>query len=277
MRKIIWNKTYKPLINKVRKAINSFDLIQEGDKIAIGLSGGKDSMILLYSLYTIKKIWPINFDLISVYLDLGWQIDYREIKAFSEKLGIPFHYVKTDIAEIVFEERKEKNPCSLCSNMRRGALNRYAKKEGCNKLALGHHLDDCVETFLLSLTYEGRIHTFAPKAWLDRIDITIIRPLVFVHENDIVDLLEKYNIPTAEKACPLDGKSKREEIKDDLAKISKKNPQAKDKIMTAISNQLWGDFNSIFAENLAKSNNHQLEDKPDNPDFEPCKEGDHAK
>ncbi len=277
MRKIIIKEMRHPLINKVKRAIKSFQLIEEGDKIAIGLSGGKDSMILLYSLYTIKKIWPINFELISVFLDMGWQIDYEEIKAFSEKLDIPFHYVKSDIGQVVFDIREEKRPCSLCAKMRRGALNTYAKKEGCNKLALGHHMDDCVETFLMSLTYEGRIHSFSPKSWLDRMDITIIRPLIFVYEKDITHLVKKYNFPTVKKACPFDGKSKRQEIKEILAQMTAKNPKAKDKIMTVILNQLWGDFNQIFAENFANSSTHQLKDIPDTGDSEPYKECGHAK
>ena len=277
MRKIIIKEMRHPLINKVKRAIKSFQLIEEGDKIAIGLSGGKDSMILLYSLYTIKKIWPINFELISVFLDMGWQIDYEEIKAFSEKLDIPFHYVKSDIGQVVFDVREEKRPCSLCAKMRRGALNSYAKKEGCNKLALGHHMDDCVETFLMSLTYEGRIHSFAPKAWLDKMDITIIRPLIFVYEKDISHLVKKYNFPTVQKICPFDGKSKRQEIKELLTEMTVKNPKAKDKIMNVILNQLWGDFNQVFAGNLANSSIQQPADNPNKLDFETYKEDGHAK
>lgn len=234
------------LVHKVKRAIRSFNLIQEGDNIAIGVSGGKDSTILLYSLYTIKKIWPIKFELNSVFLDLGWEIDYSKIKAFSESLDIPFHYVETDIGRVVFEERKEKNPCSLCANMRRGALNNYAKSIGCNKVALGHHMDDCVETFMLSLTYEGRINTFSPKSYLDRTGITVIRPLIFVYEKDIIHLVEKFDLPTTKKACPIDGKSKRQEIKELLAEIVLKNPKAKDRIMSGITNQIWKDFNINF-------------------------------
>jgi len=235
------------LINKVKRAIKMFQLIEDGDNIAIGVSGGKDSIILLYSLYTIKKIWPIKFELNSVFLDLGWEIDYSQVKAFSESLDIPFHYVKTDIGKVVFEERAEKNPCSLCANMRRGALNNYAKSIGCNKVALGHHLDDCVETFMLSLTYEGRINTFDPKVYLDRCGITVIRPLIFVYEKDVICLIEKHSLPTAKKACPIDGKSKRQEIKELLADMVIKNPRAKDRIMNSITNQIWKDFNENFA------------------------------
>lgn len=237
------------LINKVKRAIKMFQILEDGDKVAIGVSGGKDSIILLYSLYTIKKIWPIKIELNSVFLDLGWEIDYSEVKAFSESLDIPFHYVKTDIGKIVFEEREEKNPCSLCANMRRGALNTYAKSIGCNKVALGHHMDDCVETFMLSLTYEGRINTFAPKVFLDRTEITVIRPLIFVYEKDIIKMIEKHQLPTAKKACPIDGKSKRQEIKELLADMVKNNPKAKDKMMNAITNQIWSDFNENFEKN----------------------------
>lgn len=248
------------LINKVKRAIKMFQLLEDGDKIAIGVSGGKDSVILLYSLYTIKKIWPIEIELNSVFLDLGWEIGYSEVKAFSESLDIPFHYVKTDIGQVVFDVRQEKSPCSLCANMRRGALNSYAKDIGCNKVALGHHMDDCVETFMLSLTYEGRINTFAPKVYLDRTEITVIRPLIFVYEKDIIRLIEKNNLPTAQKACPIDGKSKRQEIKELLADMVIKNPKAKDKIMNAISNQIWKDFN----ENFAKKSIPQKEDNSGN-------------
>ncbi len=248
------------LVNKVKRAIKMFQLLEDGDKVAIGVSGGKDSIILLYSLYTIKKIWPIKIELNSVFLDLGWEIDYSEVKAFSESLDIPFHYVKTDIGKIVFEEREEKNPCYLCANMRRGALNTYAKSIGCNKVALGHHMDDCVETFMLSLTYEGRINTFAPKVFLDRTEITVIRPLIFVYEKDIIKMIEKHQLPTAKKACPIDGKSKRQEIKELIADMVKNNPKAKDKMMNAITNQIWADFN----ENFEKNNTPKKEYSSDN-------------
>lgn len=248
------------LINKVKRAIRLFQLIEDGDKIAIGVSGGKDSIILLYSLYTIKKIWPIKFELHSVFLDLGWEINCSKIKAFSESLEIPFHSVKTDIGQVVFEKRKEKNPCSLCSNLRRGALNNYAKSIGCNKVALGHHMDDCVETFMLSLTYEGRINTFAPKMYLDRSGITVIRPLIFVYEKDIIDLIEKHKLPVAKKACPFEGKGKRLETKELLAGMVINNPMAKDRIMYAITNKLWLNFNEDFA----KKNIPGQEDIPDN-------------
>lgn len=256
----MWKKMRYQLVNKVKRAIKMFQLLEDGDKVAIGVSGGKDSIILLYSLYTIKKIWPIKIELNSVFLDLGWEINYSEVKAFSESLDIPFHYVKTDIGKIVFEEREEKNPCSLCANMRRGALNTYAKSIGCNKVALGHHMDDCVETFMLSLTYEGRINTFAPKVFLDRTEITVIRPLIFVYEKDIVKMIEKHQLPVAKKACPIDGKSKRQEIKELIADMVKNNPKAKDKMMNAITNQIWVDFN----ENFAKNNIPKKEDSFDN-------------
>ena len=255
----MWKKMRYQLVNKVKRAVKMFRLLEDGDKIAIGVSGGKDSIILLYSLYTIKKIWPIKIELCSVFLDLGWEIDYTEIKRFSESLDIPFHHVKTDIGKIVFEEREEKNPCSLCANMRRGALNSYAKSIGCNKVALGHHMDDCVETFMLSLTYEGRINTFAPKVYLDRVGITVIRPLIFVYEKDILRLIEKFGFPTAAKICPIDGKSKRQDIKELLAYMIKNNPKAKDRMMNAIVNQLWADFNENYEKNKLPA-----EDSPDN-------------
>lgn len=255
----MWKKMRYQLINKVKRSLKMFQLIEDGDRIAIGVSGGKDSMILLYSLYTIKKIWPIKIELYSVFLDLGWEIDYSEIKVFSENLEIPFHYVKTDIGKIVFEEREERNPCSLCANMRRGALNSYAKSIGCNKVALGHHMDDCVETFMLSLTYEGRINTFAPKVYLDRVGITVIRPLIFVYEKDIIKIIEKFQFPTAKKVCPLDGLSKRQEIKELLAYMVKSNPKAKDRMMNAITNQIWVNFNENYNANTLPE-----EDKSDN-------------
>ena len=235
----MWKKMRYQLINKVKRALKMYRLIEDGDRIAIGVSGGKDSIILLYSLYTIQKIWPIDFEIHAVFLDMGWQVDHREVQAFSESLGVPFHHVQTDIGKIVFEERQEKNPCSLCANMRRGSLNNYAKSIGCNKVALGHHMDDCVETFLMSLTYEGRIHTFSPKVYLDRVDITVIRPIIFVYEKDVVQMIKKFNFPIVDKSCPIDGKSKRQEIKELLAGMVKDNPKAKDRIMSGIVNQLW--------------------------------------
>ncbi|MBO5851210.1 MAG: tRNA 2-thiocytidine(32) synthetase TtcA, partial [Clostridia bacterium] len=180
--------TLQQLMSPVRRALDDYKMIQDGDKVAVGLSGGKDSLALLCALNGIRRFYPNKFELVAITVDMGLDYDESEKKAlkeFVEGLGVTYVIEKTQIAEVVFNERKEKNPCSLCANMRRGALNGKAKELGCNKVALGHHGDDLIETFFLSMFYEGRISTFHPVTELSRQDLTVIRPLIYARERDV--------------------------------------------------------------------------------------------
>lgn len=226
------------VLSLTRRAIDDYHMIQAGDKIAIGISGGKDSLTLLYALHGLKRFYPESFDIHAVTVDLGFgNQNFDQIKALCEELDIPYTVIKTEIAEIIFEQRKETNPCSLCAKMRKGALNEAMKAVGCNKIAYAHHKDDIIETFLMSLIYEGRIHTFSPVTYLDRMDVTVIRPLMYMKEVDVIGFVNKYQLPVAKSPCPVDGYTKREYIKQLLAKLNQENPGVKERMFTAIQNQ----------------------------------------
>ena len=212
-------------------------MIQEGDHIAVGISGGKDSLTLLYALHGLKRFYPNHFELSAITVDLGYeQCDFTLIKELCREMEIPYHIVKTDIAQILFEERKEKNPCSLCAKMRKGALNQAVKEIGCNKIAYAHHKDDIIETMILSLFFEGRFYSFSPKTYLDRMDLTVIRPIMFVDEADVIGFKNKYNLPVVKSACPVDGYTKRQYAKDLLADLNRQYPGIKQRMFTAILN-----------------------------------------
>ena len=212
-------------------------MIEDGDKIAIGISGGKDSLTLLYALNGLKRFYPKKFDIIGITVDLGFEnLNLDPIKLLCEELDIPYYIVKTDIAEIIFQTRKETNPCSLCAKMRKGALNEEIKRLGCNKVAYAHHKDDVVETMLMSLIFEGRFHSFSPMTYLDRMDITVIRPLLYVPEADVIGFRNKYNLPVAGKVCPVDGYTKREYAKELVKQLDRENPGAKERMFTAVIN-----------------------------------------
>lgn len=235
----MWRAYKHPMLKKVKQAMYELKMIEDNDHIAVGVSGGKDSIFLLNSLAVLKEILPVKFNIQAITLDLGYDNDYSSVDEYCKKLNIPYHIQKTDIAKIIFDERKEKNPCSLCAKMRRGALNNMAKELGCNKVALGHHLDDAIETFMLSLTYEGRIHCFAPSTYLSRIDLTVIRPLLYMAEKDIVYLVKKLELPIVKNNCPANGKTKRQEVKDLISNMRKTNPLVKEHMLSAIVNNLW--------------------------------------
>ncbi|MBO5926501.1 MAG: tRNA 2-thiocytidine(32) synthetase TtcA [Clostridia bacterium] len=225
------------LMSPVRRAIDDFNMILEGDKIAVGLSGGKDSIALLSALSGLRRFYPNKFDIIAVRVDMGLKCDENEEKALADyckELNVEYHVEQTEIYKIVFEERKESNPCSLCANMRRGALNGVAKKLGCNKVALGHHADDLIETFLLSSLYEGRLSTFQPVTTLSRMDLTVIRPMIYVREIDVASFSK--NKPILHNPCPQDKHSKREYVKQLLKEIRKEIPFANDNLLNALIN-----------------------------------------
>lgn len=225
------------VMSRVRKAVDDYQMIEEGDRIAVGISGGKDSLTLLYALHGLMRFYPKKFELHAVTVDLGFDnLNLEQIKELCTKLEVPYTIVKTDIAQIIFEERKEENPCSLCAKMRKGALNQAIREAGCNKVAYAHHKDDVIETMLMSLIFEGRIHTFSPVTYLDRMNLTVIRPLMYMDEVDVIGFVNKYEVPVVKSPCPADGNTKREYVKDLLRSINLETPGVKERMFTAITN-----------------------------------------
>lgn len=227
------------VLSITRKAVDDYHMIEAGDNIAVGISGGKDSLTLLHALHGLKRFYPEPFTLQAITVDLGFQnLNLEEITKMCAGLEIPYHIVKTDIGRIIFEDRKESNPCSLCAKMRKGALNDAIKKAGCNKVAYAHHKDDVVETMLMSLIYEGRFHTFRPVTYLDRMDLTVIRPLIYMREADVIGFINKYELPVVKSPCPADGHTKREYVKELLRGINLDAPGVKERMFTAIQGGL---------------------------------------
>lgn len=225
------------VLSYVRKAVDDYAMIGEGDRIAVGISGGKDSLTLLHALNGLKRFYPRSFEIHAVTVDLGFDnLNLEEISALCRTLGVPYTVVKTDIAQVIFQERKETNPCSLCAKMRKGALNQAIRDAGCNKVAYAHHKDDVVETMLMSLIFEGRFHAFAPVTYLDRTDLTVIRPLLYMNEADVIGFVNKYQVPVVKSPCPADGHTKREYVKGLLRGLNQDNPGVKERMFTAIVN-----------------------------------------
>ncbi len=223
------------VLSLTRKAVDDYHMISTDDKIAIGISGGKDSLTLLYALHGLQRFYPVPFKICAVTVDLGFEnLNLDKIKELCASLNIDYHIVKTDIGKIIFEDRKETNPCSLCAKMRKGALNDAMKETGCNKVAYAHHKDDVVETMMMSLIYEGRFHTFRPVTYLDRTNITVIRPLIYMGEADIIGFVNKQALPVVKSPCPADGHTKREYIKNLLRSINLETPGVKERMFTAI-------------------------------------------
>lgn len=225
------------VMSLVRQAIDDYQMIESGDKIAVGISGGKDSLTLLYALHGLQRFYPISFTLCAVTVDLGFEnLKLDKIKELCGSLQIPYYVIKTDIGKIIFEERREKNPCSLCAKMRKGALNDVIRELGCNKVAYAHHKDDVVDTLMMSLIYEGRLHTFQPVTHLDKTEITVIRPLIYMNEADIIGFVHKYDVPVVKSPCPADRHTKREYIKELLQGINQETPGVKERMFTAVQN-----------------------------------------
>ena len=214
-------------------------MIKENDKIAVGISGGKDSLTLLYALSHLRRFYSRKFDVVAVTVDLGFNnLDLEEIREFCKKLDVEYHIIKTQIAEIVFQVREESNPCSLCAKMRKGALNDAVKELGCNKVAYAHHKDDLLESMMMSFLFEGRIHTFAPVTYLDRSKLTVIRPLLFLYEGDVKGFVKEYQLPVVKSPCPVDGSTKREDMKNLIKEINYKYPGSKTRMLHAIFNDV---------------------------------------
>ncbi|MBO5396299.1 MAG: tRNA 2-thiocytidine biosynthesis protein TtcA [Clostridia bacterium] len=222
------------LMSRMRAAMEKYNMIEEGDVIAVGVSGGKDSLALLYALAEMRRFYPVKYGVKAITADMrffGEKTDFSEITALCENLGIEHIIRETELYHIIFETRKEKNPCSLCARMRRGILHDMTKETGCTKLALGHHMDDAAETFMMNLLSGGRIESFRPVTYLSRKDLTMIRPMILATEKEVLSAARKMNLPTVESPCPMDKTSNRNEMKELLAGLEKDYPSLKEKII----------------------------------------------
>lgn len=229
------------ILSHMRKAIEKYNMIEENDKIAICLSGGKDSITMLHAFKALQRFYPKKFDIIAISIDPGFEFfDTDFLQNMCDKLEIPLFIEKSNAKEIVFDIRKEKNPCSLCANLRRGIINSVAIREGCNKIALGHNEDDVLETFLLNLFYTGSINTFSPVSYMDRSKITLIRPLIYTSEKDTRRFVRKNNLEVMSKVCPMDGTSKREDMKQLIFTLTKSIPMIRANLFGAIQRNLDG-------------------------------------
>ena len=231
------------LCGLVRRCVDDYQMIEAGDKIAVGLSGGKDSLALLALLHELMQYYPKPYTLEAITVDMGLGMDFSPVAAYCERLGVPFTQVKTDIGPLIFEVRQEKNPCSMCAKMRRGALHNALKEHGISKIALGHHFDDAVETFFLSLFYEGRLSCFQPVTWLDRTGISQIRPLLYCGEGLIRNAAQRNHLPVVFNPCPADGYTKRQEVKELIKTLDKQYPGLKSRVFGAMQGlplPAWG-------------------------------------
>ncbi len=227
------------LLSFTRKAIDEYHMIEENDRIAIGVSGGKDSLTLLAAMAQLRYYYPKKFSIIAVTVDLGFEnMNLYKIRQYCEKLKVEYHVISTNVAKIVFDVRKEKNPCSLCAKMRKGAFNDYVKKLGCNKVAYAHHKDDLIETMMMSFLFEGRLYTFSPVTHWNRSGLTLIRPLLFLYEGDIKGFAEENELPIAKNPCPADGMTSRQYAKDLINQLNREHPGAKSKMFRAVINGL---------------------------------------
>lgn len=235
------------LLSLIRQAADNYQMIDQGDHIAVGISGGKDSLTLLWGLHSLQRFYPKSFSLSAITVDLGLgNLDLEPVKTLCHSFDIPYYVIPTDIGAVLFDIRKESNPCSLCAKMRRGGVNDLAVKNGCNKVALGHHNEDVLETFFLSLFYEGRLGCFSPVTYLSRKDIHVIRPLIYVAEGDIKGYANRAELPVVYNPCPMDGKSKRQDMKEFINSGQKNDKFFKKKILNAIQTGLpaWQKLNN---------------------------------
>lgn len=232
----------KRLLSLTRQAVKEYGMIEEGDRIAVGISGGKDSLTLLFALNELKRFYPKQFELEAITVDVGFDMDFSPVEDFIKALGVNYTIVKTDIKQIVFDEKKDVNPCSLCAKMRKGALNEKAKELNVNKVAYAHHKDDAVDTMMLSLMYEGRLQSLEPKTYWDKTGITLIRPLIYVKESEIIGFSNKQNLPVVTNNCPADGYTKREYVNNLLRELNIENPGLKDRMFTAIKDSMYERF-----------------------------------
>lgn len=226
----------KRVLSYTRRAIDDYSMIEEGDKIAVGVSAGKDSLTLLCAMAQLRRFYPKRFELVAITVDMGFEgMDLSPVRALCEELDVPYHVVPTEISKIIFDVRKEQNPCSLCAKMRRGALHSAARELGCTSVALGHHFDDVVETFMLNLFFEGRLGCFSPVTYLSRVGIKLIRPMLYMPEKEVSEFARKNPLPVIGSPCPADKKTEREEMKQLLRELERKNKGLRYRIFGAIS------------------------------------------
>ena len=237
------------LYSLVRQVIQNYSMIVENDRIAIGVSGGKDSLALLYALAGLRKFFPIKYELVAVTVNLGYEnFDINIIKQICNDLDVELHKIDTQIKDILNNYKSNNSHCSLCSKLRKGALYNYIRQINCNKIAYAHNMDDVIETMLMSLIYEGRFYSFPPVTFLEDINITVIRPLIYVTEAEIIGFKNKYSIPIAKNPCPFDGHTKRQYIKDIIANINKENPGVKKKLFHAIEYGNISDWQKLLSQ-----------------------------
>lgn len=225
----------KRVLSYTRRAVDDYEMIKPNDRIAVGVSAGKDSLTLLCALSELRRFYLVPFELCAITIDMGFEgMDLSGVEALCKELDVEYHVVPTQISKVIFDVRKEKNPCSLCAKMRRGALHSAAKELGCNKVALGHHFDDVVETFILNLFFEGRLGCFQPVTYLSRMDITLIRPMIYMPEKDVRYFASKAELPVVSSPCPADKNTEREEMKQLLSKLERENKGLRYRIFGAI-------------------------------------------
>ena len=223
------------ILGLVRACVEDYHMITPGDTVAVGVSGGKDSLLTLVALARLQKFYPVPFQVEAITLEMGMPgMDYAGVAALCEHLGVPYTRIQIPVYEILFEERREKNPCSLCAKLRRGSLHTALAERGIRKIALGHHYDDAVETLLMNLLFEGRIGCFQPVTYLDRTGITQIRPLLYCKEEDIRRMAARLRLPVVKNTCPMDGHSRRQEVKDLIASLEGTYPDLKKKLFGAV-------------------------------------------
>jgi len=223
------------ILSNMRKAIEDYRMIEEGDHIAVGVSGGKDSLILLMALKELQRFLPVTFQITAITISLGFpEFDVDALITFYRKLGVTWHIEETNIGKVVFETRKEKNPCALCAKIKRGTIHAAAKKLGCNKVAFGHHMDDAIETMMMALIYEGRLHCFSPVTYLSRSDVTLIRPLIYVEEKQVRACVRSEGITPIKSGCPAEGGTKRATMKAHIRSLKVENPTIKAALFGAI-------------------------------------------
>jgi len=226
----------KRLFHLVRDASLNYHMLTNGDRIAVGVSGGKDSLTLLYALHLLQRFTPLQFEVIGITLDLGYGQDFSPVAAYCQQLGFAYHVINTEIGKAIFDDTHKHNPCALCAHLRRGSLNRHAAALDCNKVALAHHLDDAVATLMMSVFFNSRFQVYTPVTYLDRADLTVIRPLIYCEQELMVKMVRQLSLPVVENPCPANGQTKRTEVENWLRQTEHLFPNARIRLLKAWEN-----------------------------------------